>query len=75
MFFVLSQTTRYDNMEERTSILPQPIITPKEARKLLGKTSESFTDDELIGVVNHMAILSKTLLEWALGSTNQHRGV
>lgn len=70
MFFVLSQTTRHGNMEERTDILSQPIITPKEARKLLGKTGKHFTDNELIGLANNMAILSKALLEWSLSSTN-----
>lgn len=58
-----------------SSILVKPIITPKEGRKLLGKTGKNFTDDELIKLVNDMAILSRALLKWVTSSTNECRGV
>ena len=45
------------------------IISPKEARKLLGAEFQNIQDEEIISIIRVLGLLAETLLNLANGST------
>lgn len=48
------------------------IISVKEAKKLLGKSHECLSDDEVEAMIVEMTELASFLLDWQNSSTKQH---
>ena len=48
----------------------EPIITPKEARKLLGASFKDISDEETTSLVHRLSCLASALVDWAFRSTN-----
>ena len=43
----------------------QPIVSVKEARKLLGDSADAMSDDEILKVINTLDLLAKDALQLA----------
>lgn len=41
---------------------PEPIITVKEARKILGKKSETMSDDQVETLIDSLQVIAETSL-------------
>jgi hypothetical protein len=49
----------------------KPIITLKEARKLLGKEGEKLTDEYLMGLIRRMERVADSIIDSALVPINE----